>query len=263
MDNPKLIKHLEQIGLTDKSALIYAYLLQYRGAYPVTISRATKLNRSTVYKMLMDLVEKDLIVQVEREKKLYYFIDNTNKLLHFTKQKIKTAEEQHEDAERLVPFFTDLFASDSNRPKFKFFEGTNALEQLQLEILSSETRSEILAFSNIDFFNNQVTSESISAFVRKKERFGLKTREILPDTLENRNYSDQTFLLAKKNFAPKIRFVPSEKYPLEVAITLFGSNKIATIKPVDKGLSIVVIEDEKIYKSLKAIFELAWLQASA
>ena len=74
MENEAITRHLEKIGLNDKSALIYSTLLTMGGAYPSALADATRINRSTVYKILLDLSIKGLVTEIERSKKLYYQI---------------------------------------------------------------------------------------------------------------------------------------------------------------------------------------------
>jgi len=261
MDNIKLIKHLEQIGLSDKSALVYAVLLERGGAYPSAIAETTKLNRSTVYKILLDLSVKGLITEIERAKKLYYQIERPEKLLHFAKNKIKIAEEQFDNAERLMPRLTDIFSSYDQRPKIRFYEGANAVSNICDDMISEPNRYEMLAFSNAKLFKNYLPKEELREFIRGKERLGITTRGILPDTLEDRDYANAVFNGIKRSIWPKMRFVPSEQFPFQAELTIYGENKVSITKLTESNVIGIIIEDQTIHDMMKMIFEIAWLQA--
>jgi sugar-specific transcriptional regulator TrmB len=261
MENSKLIKHLEKIGFGDKSALVYATLLERGGAYPSAIAEATKLNRSTVYKLLLDLSVKGLVTEVERAKKLYYQVERPEKLLHFTKNKIKLAEEQFDNAERLMPRLTDIFSSYDERPKIRFFEGRNAISNICTDMISEPNRYEMLSFSNAKLFRNYLPESELREFVRGKERLGITTRGILPDTVEDREYANNVFSGVKRNIWPKMRFVPSEQFPFEAELTTYGENKVAITKLTETNVIGIIIEDKTIHGMIKMIFEIAWLQA--
>jgi sugar-specific transcriptional regulator TrmB len=261
VDNPKLIKHLEQIGFTNKSAIVYAYLLETGGDFPAQIAEKTKLNRTTVYKILLDLVQEKLINEIEKAKKLYYQISNPESLLKYTKSSIQQATDRHESAERLLPRLLDFFSSPDDRPKLTFLGGPKALTDLQTIITNENSGHEILTFSNPSLFSKYLTEEVQKEYIRNKEKAGLQTKEIMPDNEANRAYYDQAFIMAKKQYTPKVRFIQAYKYDFGATITLFGLNKIAIMKTTPTNLSGLIIEDEKIHQTFKNIFELCWQQA--
>lgn len=70
MLDEKLIFQLAKIGLSKKAAKIYtALLLNSGGLYPSKLAEITKINRSTVYKVLLDLSIKELATEIIKGKK--------------------------------------------------------------------------------------------------------------------------------------------------------------------------------------------------
>lgn len=54
----------------------------------------------------------------------------------------------------------------------------------------------------------------------------------------------------------KSKLIPDERYPIKASINLYGNNQISIIAFEEKlGL---IIESEKIYITLKSIFEMNW-----
>ena len=67
----KIIEKIQKIGLSDKEAKVYLYLLTSQGAYPSKVATETRLNRSTVYKILTSLSIKGLATEIEHGKKIF------------------------------------------------------------------------------------------------------------------------------------------------------------------------------------------------
>lgn len=109
MNSEKLIRQLERAGLPSKTAVVYLELLKCTGAYPSELTKSTGLNRSTIYKILADLLSRDLVTETDQNKKLYYQAQRPEKLLLDIRTKIKEVQEQYDNAERLVPSLLDLY----------------------------------------------------------------------------------------------------------------------------------------------------------
>ena len=72
--NPLFLKKLEKTGFSDKEALVYLTLLELGGASPSKIAEYAELNRTTVYKILLNLSVRGLINEIEKRNKLFYQI---------------------------------------------------------------------------------------------------------------------------------------------------------------------------------------------
>jgi sugar-specific transcriptional regulator TrmB len=257
MNNEQVTKHLEKLGLGDKAALIYSTLLEMGGAYPSALADATRLNRSTVYKILVDLSVKGLVTEVERGKKLYFQIEKPEKLIRYTKDQADMARETYDKAREFMPEFEKLFASNSYRPVIRYFEDADGIASIY-EDMAAEKKYEMLAFSHGEAFKDYLPQRSLQKFVKAKEQNGITTRAIAPDTEANRKYNPTVFKGIKKAFWPDIRFVPKEIFPFEAEMTLYGDSKLAITKLRGKRLVGIVIDDKLIHDMFKMIFELTW-----
>lgn len=109
MNSEKFIKQLEKIGIPNKTSIVYFELLKCTGAYPSELTKTTGLNRSTIYKILADLLSRDLVTETEKSKKLYYQAQRPEKLLLDIRTRINEIQEQYDHAERLVPLLLDMY----------------------------------------------------------------------------------------------------------------------------------------------------------
>jgi len=67
-----LEKYLQEIGLGDKEAAVYAALLQVDDDSVLDLSKKTKINRTTIYPVLESLAKKGLISEVKVNAKVRY-----------------------------------------------------------------------------------------------------------------------------------------------------------------------------------------------
>jgi len=257
MTNENITKHLQKIGLSGKSAIIYSTLLEMGGAYPSALSEATKLNRSTVYKILLDLSIKGLITEVERGKKLYYQVEKPEKLVRFTRDQADLAQEAYEKTRELVPELEGLFAANPHKPIIRYFSNADGIASIY-EDMVKEKRYEMISFSHGQAFKEYLNQKALQRFVQAKEKNGITTRAIVPDTEDNRKYNENVFKGVKKSVWPDIRYVPAEVFPFEAEMTLYGESKLAITKLRGDRLVGVVIDDKLIHDMFKMIFELVW-----
>lgn len=259
--NERILSNIKNIGLTDKEVLVYATLVECGGAYPSKIAEVTKLNRSTVYKTLLELSIKGLVNEIEKKNKLYYQIEKPQKLVRYAKDKVQIAKEQLEKAERALPELEGLFSLVSNKPKVLFFEGPDTILNLCNDMVSGKGNYEMLAISNAKKFKNYLPPKQLREFIKSKERQKITTRAIVPDTGEDRNYNNAVFKGINKLVWPDIRFITEDLFPFEAELTIYGTNKVSITKLGGENIIGVIIEDDIIHGMMKMIFNLAWKSA--
>src|ERR1035437_9501454 len=123
METNNLPSTFEKIGLSQKEALVYSTLIELGGAYPSKIAEGTKLNRSTVYKILLDLSVKGLVSEIKKKNKIYYQTEKPSKLLRYAKGQVTLANDHLETVQKLIPDLEGMYSLFSNKPKISYFEG--------------------------------------------------------------------------------------------------------------------------------------------
>jgi len=256
--NNGFLEKLKKAGFTDKEALVYLSVLELGGAYPSKITEYCGLNRSTIYKILTDLSIRGLVNEIEKKNKLYYQIEKPDHIVRYTKNKIALATEQLEQVEKLIPEFEGLYSLLSNKPKVLYFENQDGIVAIYRDMLDIGKKYEMLAFSNAAEIEHVFPKKFFEEFRRTKEKLGITTRGIIPDTKADRTYNERFFAGYKKEVVPQIRFVPAEKFPFKGEITIYGTNKVAVVNLNKEYLTGIIIEDETIHNMMRMIFELSW-----
>lgn len=261
MNNLKLRKKLTNIGLTDKQASVYTALFELGGAYPSKIAEITKINRSTVYKILLELSVKGLVNEIEKKNKLFYQVEDPGKLIKFSKEQLKITESQLEKAQSLVPELRELFSNLGDKPRVLFFEGPETMENLLNDMVNTDKKYEMVAFSNAEMFKDFMSVEYMREFVKKKEKIGITSRGIIPDTQEDKEYFADVYKNIDKKIVPVTRFVDPKNFNFQAEITMYGKNKVSIAKLSKESLIGIMIEDQTIHDMMKMIFELSWTNA--
>ncbi|OGL88640.1 hypothetical protein A3H75_03485 [Candidatus Uhrbacteria bacterium RIFCSPLOWO2_02_FULL_51_9] len=262
MESQQLIKDLRKVGLTDKAAAIYAAVLELGVAFPSKVAEITKLNRTTVYHVLTDLAVKGLVTELERKKKLCYQIERPGRLVAFTKSQIRLAEERAVRAKKLVPELEGLFNLIPNKPRVRFFEGIEGVLAVYEDHISERKPYEMVSYSNVEKLMKFLPERFVQEYIEKKERIGITTRAVLPDTQFSAAYNTEIYRGAPKKTLVDSRLIPADTFPYEAEITMYGENKVSIINFQKDALVGVIIEDETVAGMMRMIFELAWKGAA-
>jgi sugar-specific transcriptional regulator TrmB len=261
--NPALLEKLQKSGLNDKEALIYLSLLELGGAFPSKIAEYSGIKRSTVYAILVNLSIRGLVNEIEKRNKLFYQIDKPEKLIRFAKTQISIAEDRLEKTKNLISDIEGLYASFVNQPKVRYFEGTDGMTSLYEDMISGNKKYEMVAFSNAAQLEHALPTKFFENFRRAKERLGITTRGIIPDTEADRSYNTKFFAGYKSEVIPKMRYIEASLFPFKGEITIYGENKVSIVNLNKEYLTGIIIEDETIHKMMRLIFELSWNSSMA
>jgi len=254
----KTILALRGAGLSEKGARVYLALFELGGAFPSQIAGRTKLQRSTVYEILADLSIKGLISEIEKRNKYFYTIENPKRLLRFSERSIIRAQENNEKLKEFLPELEGLYGGVTNKPIVSHFEGADGVMEIYEDHISTQKKYEMLGFVNIAELMRFLPQKKYREYAQKKERFGITSRGIIPDTSEDRAYEKLIYKSVKQKILPQVRFVLKEEFPWKGDITIYGTNKVSIINFSEQQVAGIIIESETIHKMMRMIFELAW-----
>lgn len=256
----KIIKKLEKSGLPHKEAVIYAYLLEKGGAFPSQIAEGTKINRSTVYKILDILVIKGLVGEIEKRKKLFYQAENPSRLLRVTQSSARIARDAHEYAQGILPILENLVDANQTKPKVTFYEGKDRVVEAYLSHIDTKKGYAMTAFVSVLDLRKFLPEDKFRHYVREKERLGITVRGITSSEEYSFEFNKDMFTGIDKKIWPDLRFVDKDIFPFPGEVTMFDNKKVSIIKFTENPVA-VVIEDKAIHDMMKAIFEIAWVGA--
>lgn len=173
----QLETQLKQFGLHRSEIKVYLYLVEHGLTTPPKLARGTGIARTNCYHILQDLIAKRLVTEESIGKRKAYVATDPESLL-------LTLEEKRLAATQLIPDLRALFISQKNKPKIRFFEG---LEQLQEIYRASLTGREIFALQSTPALAD-VAPELYRWYAKEIEKRAIAFYEIIS---LSKNISDQ------------------------------------------------------------------------
>ncbi|GEM_PF-424700 len=254
----RIVANLQETGLSQKASIIYSYLLEMGGAYPSDIATETRVNRSTVYKILTDLSVKGLVNEIERGKKIYYQIDNPKKLLRLAERNAANANDAVEQVQSLLPELQGYFADHTNKPRLLYFEGAEGVLSVYDDLVAGDKPYELLSIANSANILEFLDEKYYRKFRKRKVEIGITVRGILPATEESRVVVEDVHSDVPSRFKPKVRYLPPKDFPLEGEIIIYGDSKMLITNLNPRHPSGFIIEDKSLHRMMRIIFDLAW-----
>ncbi|MBI2474552.1 MAG: hypothetical protein HYV68_02520 [Candidatus Taylorbacteria bacterium] len=248
-ENLELKTALRNLGFGDKEATVYMAILELGRGTVSQISRKAGINRTTGYEILDSLLNKGVVNLSGKEPKSEYAVEPPESLVRHFKKEAGKATERINKAENLVPVLLRVYAKQ-NRPKIKFYEGTDGLKHVYEDTLTSSEA--IRAYATVDDMHKALPNYFPEYYKRRADK-NISIRAIVPETdvgLERKTHDAEE--------KREIAFVPADKYYFSPEINIYD-NKVMIASWREK-LGII-IESEEIADAMKKIYELAWTRA--
>lgn len=255
--NEAMLSKISKAGLNSKEALIYASLAELGGAFPSKIAEVTKLNRSTTYKILLDLSVKGLVNEIRKRNKLYYQIEKPENLVRYAKGQVTIANDNLESAQRLIPELEGLYSAFTTKPRITYYEGEGVLS-IYTDHISVKKKYEMLAIAYASELEAVLPPDFFRHYRKTKEKLGITTRGIVTESSLNATFNERLYGGYKKEIIPDIRFIPGIEFPFKGELTIYGTNKVSIVNFNKEHRTGIIIEDDTIYNMMRTTFELAW-----
>jgi len=248
-ENGELQSTLRALDFSEKESTVYLALLELGKGTVSQISRKAGINRTTGYEILDSLINKGIVTLSGKEPKTEYAAEPPESLIAHYKKKAEEASDRVKRAENFVPQLLRVYAVQ-NRPKIKFYEGTEGLKHVYEDTLtSSET---IRAYASVEDVNDGIPNYFPEYFKRRAAK-NIHIRAIFPETplAHERSALDSD----EKRVS---LLVPHDRFSFTPEINIYD-NKVMIASWREK-LGII-IESEEIADVMKKIYELAWEEA--
>lgn len=238
-----LTNDLEKLGLSDKEAKVYLAVLELGEGNIAQIAKKSNVKRTTVYDVIHSLKEKRLLIEMTKGKKTFFSAEDPRKLDDIYDERKATLK-------KILPDLLSVMNAIEKKPRVRYFEGVEGIKEVYKDTLKYSNQ-EIVAW---------VSHEAMGAFdvewlekyyIPKRLEKKIWVRVIAPRTQELENYKERD-----EKSLRQTRFVDSQEFSFEVEINLYGGRNVAVMAFGEQmGL---IIESQKIYKTLRSIFELSW-----
>ncbi|MBI2446316.1 MAG: hypothetical protein HYV51_00660 [Parcubacteria group bacterium] len=268
-----LENEIKKIGLSDKETKVYLAILELGQAPVAEIAAHSGVVRVTVYVILEELKKKGLISTFEKEsnpdaqkgrgseadtrgrlsdrsvgsrkrrRKTYFVAEPPERLSHLFKIEEKRLKENFSNLKKIIPDLDKIYESRGERPKIRFFEGSEGINSLREDILKTKTK-----------FLYQILPLDIIAKNLSERKFqNEKVKKLYNIPSKSIYYNEKGKIFPEKSGKAEYKFL-ADKFETEIVI--YGE-KTAFIN-VKKKLTGIIIDDFSVSQTIKTFFEILW-----
>lgn len=240
--NEKLI----QFGLTNKEAVVYTAMLVGGEMTAEDISKQAKLNRSTTYVQLKQLMEDGLASTFKRGKKTFFAAESPRNLERIINKKSEVIEKQKADVMLLVPELLRVYGTGGERPVVRVFEGKEGLTTMRYEMLNSKPE-DVRIITSIDQMRKIFSPDELAAFSELRESMKIKSRVLY-------------FIELEENVTPfkfqELKRVTKDQLPFGADMYIYGDS--VSYATTEQSVTGVTITNKDVANTMRALFESSW-----
>jgi len=234
---------LKNLGLSNHEATIYMALLQRGSLLAGKIASITKINRSLVYTILNNLIEKGLISYAIRENRKYFKAVEPEKFLDILKENKLKIKKQEENFKEILPKLKNLHAVEKEQ-KVEIYRGKQGLKTIFEDVL--RTNKDYIAYGPGGIIEKTLRFY-FPNYMKRRLKLKLKVKLILNESFKGKEF--MKFPLTE------LKYLPDEFH--SVCDTIIYGNKVVTLFLLG-GPMALLIESKDLAKGYKNHFKLLW-----
>jgi len=231
-------KALKEIGLNEREVQVYLALLKEKSCTASKLAKLAKVNRTTTYLELENLMKRGLVSYVIKDSKRYYQASPPERFMEIL-------EEKKRNFESVLPKLKGLHQI-SQPFSIKVFEGKEGIKTFYQDVYNNA--KEFLVFGATGKATD-ILKYSYPHFLNKFIKKNIKERALA-------NSQARKIMEAHPKSHIKVKYLP-EKYKAEVT-TIIYSGKIAIQSLHEDNIYVIVISDKLLFESYKNYFEFMW-----
>ncbi|EKD24228.1 MAG: hypothetical protein ACD_81C00076G0006 [uncultured bacterium] len=241
-----IIKELVRQGLSARKSEVYLAILELGRATTIDIAHKTGIKRTTVYDIVLDLLQMGYITESKKGKRRLFIAEDPSTLLSKNEDRLSSFKE-------LLPFLTEIRNQSTPKPAIRFYDGFVGAKAIMEELLLVEQKEQFFWSSMsdlIDLFGNIYMERWVKRRVK---------REVISRVLlTNQSKIPEYYLQSNKKVLREIKWLPKE-YVFSGVLCIFD-NKVAYISSRQESFGFI-IESKELAQIMKLIFQSSWMMA--
>jgi len=237
---------LSQLGLSNSEIGIYLTLLQSGPSSVQDISRASGINRVTIYSALANLEKQGLIAETKKGTRRLFVAERPEELKTIVEERGEEIQKINLDLESLVlPVLKAINVNQENKPEIRFYEGIDGIYKVYEQMLESHDIIGCGSYDSVMKVSSWKEEEKYFHRIKHKKIF---YRAILEDTPINRKFAAIAKGIAHFKFLEEGTKLSADIHAYGDQVSLMSYEKVTA----------TVIRDETIAKSLRMMLEFMW-----
>lgn len=133
-----------RLGLDEKESKVLLAVLRL-GAQPSSvIAKYARLDRTTTYRLLKNLVQRRLIAQSNQKGITVFFLEKVSDIGQYIEKERKRFEDLESEFENLTPQITGLRSGVQELPRIQIYDGQEPLENFYRDIIQKAVEQKLL-----------------------------------------------------------------------------------------------------------------------
>ena len=257
-----LLNELQKIGLSENEAKIYIAALELGSASLQELTNKTGIKRTTVNYVVNEILLKNKVLKTELVgKRKVYIPTSPEGLYNILDKKITEIDYQKNKLKNIIPDLQAYFYSFENRPRIRYFDGPETLNDMTKVIISYGKVDKYLNLINIDDLaenpgNIQIAKELNTKLMKLYKN--IDTHFIIFSKDKKKLEEQKKYLLRTfKNCKVKTGLcVEGEDYP-RGELNVYNDDSVF-LYSVSETLQGLIIENNDIVKMMKFFFNKYW-----
>lgn len=234
------LETIQNLGLEEKQARVYLAALELGNATIYEIAEKSEVKRTSIYNFLEEMKSRRLLSEIKKDGKVLLQAGNPEILVASARAQLKSLEDS-------IPFLHDLYSAPTNKPKVKFFLGTESLKNLYKEIWAAG--EPIYGYSDFEKMLQTMDEPYMWGFADKRAELGIPFYCIAKD-------GPKAKLVQKLDKKQKRVTKIVKGGAFETEINIYG--RWVAFVSFRRPYAGVIIEDVAIAKTMKAIWQMLW-----
>ena len=240
-------KELQHLGLSEKEAKVYLASLELGPDTAQNIAKKAAINRPTAYVQIESLKHRGLMSETQKGKKTLYSAESPRRLSSLLNSLEKELAYKKTEIDKVLPSLTQLFESAGERPKVRFYEGSEGIRAVEDDFLRVKNKF-IQGIINMDKLRELFPNHT--DYSKRRIAKKIKSQVI---------YTQKGGALPAMSDPAKLRegrYITPEKFPISSDISIYD-NKVALV-PYKPNPIVAIVENQEIADTMRALFFLIW-----
>lgn len=238
-----IIKELEKQGLTGKKAKVYLAVLELGRATTIDIARRTSLKRTTVYDVILDLMQLGYVTETKKGKRRLFIAEDPATLLEKNEERLLSFKS-------LVPILSEIRSKVVPKPAIRFYDGISGSRNIMEELLLVKNKEQLFWSSMsdlLDVFGNRY----MERWVKRRIKRGILSRVLLTKKTKLPDLYERTGVEVLR----EIKWLP-KSYVFDGVVCVFD-DKVGYISSRQESFGFIV-ESKEFSQVMRLIFESSW-----
>jgi len=261
LQNRPAFKYLElftKAGFTSNEAKIYELLLENGQMGVMELNRLIpEIKRTNLYHLVYSLRDQGLIEQTIKKGKIEFKPRDPNQLKRYViDQKIRYSEAENLISS-ILPNLSEKYKMTTEKPVVRVYEGREGIKELYNDTIN--IGKPISSFLTSYKADPAIWRWLRDHYVQKRVKAGIPAKVIV--SKDKKDIKSDEYLEKNKLELRETKAVDHSLFPSELEIQVYGDK--VSFANYNKGdvLVGVIIDNKKIAKSMRGLFELAWKSA--